>query len=266
MAIFRKYSVKEDFFDIWTHEMAYILGFITADGNVSKYSLRVEIQKKDMDVLNFILKNISPDSNIKTTTKKGKQYKKITINTKKLINSLKKFKVVPNKTKSIRANFDIPKKFIGDYIRGIFDGDGWVYLRRNSIESGIVASNKTFLDDLRRMIAPTDTRFDRIRKRVKITKSGKLSACWMWELGKGASLILRDLMYQNECFSLKRKKELFFSNFYVPSPKLWTDLQIKFLINSFKPKTKGLLNYIAEKLGKSRKAVSKKIWELELCN
>ena len=46
-----KYSVNEKFFDKWTSQMAYILGFTFADGNIYKTSLAWDIQKRDLNLL-----------------------------------------------------------------------------------------------------------------------------------------------------------------------------------------------------------------------
>jgi hypothetical protein len=48
----RIYDVKEDYFETWSHEMAYILGFISADGGVNKQqtSLSIELQMRDKEV------------------------------------------------------------------------------------------------------------------------------------------------------------------------------------------------------------------------
>jgi len=52
-----KYSVDESFFDVWTSEMAYLLGFTYADGNIYITSLSWDLQKRDLDILEKI-KNI----------------------------------------------------------------------------------------------------------------------------------------------------------------------------------------------------------------
>ena len=46
-----KYSVDESFFDKWTRQMAYILGFTFADGNIHHTSLSWDLQKRDKEIL-----------------------------------------------------------------------------------------------------------------------------------------------------------------------------------------------------------------------
>ena len=46
-----KYKVKEDFFESWNRQMAYVLGFTFADGNIYKNVLSWDLQKRDKSVL-----------------------------------------------------------------------------------------------------------------------------------------------------------------------------------------------------------------------
>jgi intein/homing endonuclease len=139
----RLYKVKENYFDNWSHNMAYILGFITADGSVeARGVLSVELAEKDIEVLEFIRNEISPQSPIKITKKKGKRYIRLRINSTQIISSLQQYSIIPNKTYLVKLNFDIPRNYLGDYLRGLFDGDGWVHCRRNTIESGIVSKSE----------------------------------------------------------------------------------------------------------------------------
>lgn len=241
--------------------MAYILGFITADGSVNKYSLRIELAIKDKDVLEFIRDEISPTKQITTCFKNEKEYCCLKIHSKKLIESLNKFNIVPNKTYNIRLDFNIPQEYLGDYLRGLFDGDGWVYCRRNSIECGIVSHEEIFLQQIKDIINNGV-----LRKRTKLTKKGLVSTQYVLDFYSNKTIKFRDLIYSNNGFCLKRKKDIFFSEFYKPAECLWREDQIEYLKNNFKPKTKGLLDQLANNLNKSRSAVSKKIWELQLVN
>ncbi|PHB57056.1 hypothetical protein COE91_05560 [Bacillus toyonensis] len=45
----RKYDLKEDYFKTWSNNMAYILGFIAADGVIQKESDILEDIKKELN-------------------------------------------------------------------------------------------------------------------------------------------------------------------------------------------------------------------------
>lgn len=250
----RKYIVNVDFFDSWSLPMAYILGFITADGSVSRYSLTIQLQERDREVLEYIRGQISPCSPIKVTKKKQKRYLRLRINSVRLLQSLVRFGIVPNKTPTIKVNFEIPNEFFGTYLRGLFDGDGWVYNRRNIIESGICSGSAGFLDYFCER-----TQLGSIRKR----KKGK-SACWNWELSYTDSVKLSEIMYAVDGFCLSRKKERFYIARQPRSPKFWTPDEIEYLDKNHRPGVRGNLFLLAQKLCRSRKAVAKKVWELGL--
>jgi LAGLIDADG-like domain len=254
---FRKYKVNTTFFDTWTPEMAYILGFISADGSVNNYTLSIELHSKDIEILNFIKQHLC----LETPITYRKHYARVRFNSTTLVNRLNELNVIPAKSKIIRMPL-VPTAYLNDYIRGVFDGDGSVTTRRNSIEAKICSGSEKFLED----ISLYSKLKGKIRSCVKTTKKGLLSTTYSWVTqGKFNTLALRDFMYQNpNSFALKRKKDIFFSDFYKRSTRYWTDEQIAYLVTNFKPKTTGLLNEISHAIGKSRKAVSKKIWELSL--
>lgn len=250
----RIYPVRESYFETWSHEMAYILGFISADGSINKEksSLSIELQMRDKEVLEFIQQQIAPTAPIKITKKKDKEYCRLRINSVKLIGSLQKYNVVPNKTFTIRIDFDIPQEFFGDYLRGLFDGDGWVTCRRNTIEFGICSGSEYFLEDLKLKIG-----YGRTRSK---TKSEKLIT-YNLECEANSAIAIRNLMYSSRGFSLKRKKDIFYSDFQIPSKRWWTDEQIQYLKDHYQKQN---LSELASNLGKSYKATSKQIWKLKL--
>lgn len=252
---FRKYKVNDEYFNNWSYEMAYILGFIIADGSVNSYTLSIELQARDIEILKFIKKSLDSSAPIKTTIKNGRSYERLRINSKKLILSLVKYGVVQNKGSKLKLDYKIPKKFLNSYLRGLFDGDGYVCLRRNGIEMGITSASYEFLLKLRNL-------FNNRGSILPNRKNGRIS-CFTWQMSKNNSLALRDLMYSNNDFALQRKKDKFFSYQYVPSPRYWTKFQLTYLKKNF---VSGKCKDIAIKINKSYKAVYKKVWELGLAH
>lgn len=246
----RKYELNEDFFDHWSHEMAYLMGFIMADGNIYKRTLAIGIQKRDRYVLDFFIKHIGKVPVVFRDVGKHGSYT-IKFNSVKIKDSLAKYGVEPCKSKTIRISFQVPKEYATDLVRGIFDGDGWVYCRRNSIECGIVSASNGFLDDIRAITGIGG----RIRTRFR---DGYPSPIYLWELGTTKSKQLRDFMYQNDPkLFLARKKDIFFSNFYHRSARWWTQEQLDLLKNNWDKPLKDLPKIV----GRSYKAISKLKWE-----
>lgn len=252
----RLYPVMEDYFKSWSYDMAYILGFISADGSVTKYTLSFELQKRDEAVLQFICKKISPNSIIKNIYKKKRWYCRLRINSFILCDSLRKYNVIQNKTHVIRADFEIPDEFFGAYLRGLFDGDGWAHVRRNIVESGICSSSSGFLNDLQNRIM-----IGKIRERQR-----KNSILWCWEFGYSESLKLRKLMYSDGGFCFARKYDKLFFQRQPLSIKFWTQYEIDFLLVNHQPGVRGNLYFLADHLKRSRSAISKKVWELNLAS
>lgn len=252
-----KYIYNESFFEYWSHDMAYILGFITADGSVNNYSLRIEIQERDSELLEFIKRKIAPISPITERILNGRKYIRLNINNIAILNSLKKFNIIPNKTKRLSVSFKIPLLYISDYIRSFFDGDGWVTTRRNSIECGMCSVSKEFLKQLQVLLKIDGGNFS---SQIKANSTMPL---WRWQLYSNNTILFRDFIYQNNGFSLKRKKDKFYSNFHIPSPRWWTEDQIHYLKQHFGiQKVRDMVPVIK----KSYRAIYKKIWELELCS
>jgi hypothetical protein len=200
-------NVAHDFFDSWSSDMAYILGFITADGNVHKKRayLYVEVARKDECVLEYILSKIYPDGNIyhyeHDDKRTGKKYysSKIGIFSKQIKNSLLQYSIFPNKTGKHRIDFDIPEEFVGDYVRGFFDGDGSIYKQDNKNYVSIFSCQSVeFLHNLQSLLSLKGTiNYDMKPPRL--------------QFGVNESLSLRDILYKNSGFSLARKKERFFT-------------------------------------------------------
>lgn len=123
------YKTKnENFFKKWSPEMAYLLGFFTADGNMLKNKRGahfIEFQITDKDLLEKIREILN--SNHKITTRKRKENHKtsyrLQIGSKTIFNDLVKLGLTPNKSKTVKLP-PVPEKYFCHFVRGYFDGDG----------------------------------------------------------------------------------------------------------------------------------------------
>ena len=136
----RKHKFNERYFEnIDSEEKAYWLGFIAADGCVYKnkqsYRLQINLKGSDIDHLKKFQKAISSDYKI-TEKKVGKAQSntcQLKINSTKMCNDLIKNNIIERKS----IIFEPPilnKNLISHFIRGYFDGDGWItsYKRKDS--------------------------------------------------------------------------------------------------------------------------------------
>ena len=141
-------SINQDFFKNWSPSMAYVLGFIFADGaieDVQKSSrtcyLSIIASSKDLNILEQI--KIVMNSNHKLYKRKAqieefpnlKEYKSgerfvFRVGSKLMYNDLLNLGVTPRKSLTILFP-KIPSKFLSHFVRGYFDGDGCLYLIEN---------------------------------------------------------------------------------------------------------------------------------------
>lgn len=139
----KKYSINEDFFNVQSHDMYYILGFIYADGciRLKDYRLEFHLKKTDRNLLSRILSEMRSNHRIYDTDKSAK----VVIANKNIYYSLLKYGL--HDRKSLDLDFPyIPKEYMSDFIRGFFDGDGSVAKKHYYVK---ILGTKPFLEKLK---------------------------------------------------------------------------------------------------------------------
>ncbi len=209
----RNYFCQEDFFDLWSVDMAYILGFTMCDGGISvnrrHVKLCYDLNFGDREILEFIRQKICPKLPIKKRVrhrKNGKTYIFATwkLTSKKTVESLSKLGVVPRKTFN-KVLPDIPVEFAADYARGIIDGDGSI-----SIRSSLGSNSKVYPAYRVRVSCATEQFLLDLKQKCfmnlgKVSKSGKY---FVWSLSRNEE-VKKFLKYiYNGNFCLKRKQKI----------------------------------------------------------
>lgn len=130
----RRYNFREDVFDdIDIPDKAYWIGFILADGNISsdKKILSIQLQSGDADHILKFRSFIGTDAPINKI--EGLDYRSnkihnainIKVCSKGLCSRLREIGIFPNKSlRTVSVHLGIPDEFLGDYWRGVVDGDG----------------------------------------------------------------------------------------------------------------------------------------------
>lgn len=138
---YRKYTLNENYFNkTLTEEQAYWLGFIMADGCISRgRSLMIRINERDLTHLKKIQKTLSSNSKIRYERDKIVNF---TVHSRTLCTDLAQYGIVDNKTFTTKIP-DIPKYLIRHFIRGLFDGDGSLSInnKKRTAHFTIAASN-----------------------------------------------------------------------------------------------------------------------------
>lgn len=148
----RKYQINDNYFKKETENMAYLLGFLAADGSVIERTniLRIALAEVDKEFLEMIMKELGSNYPIrKYTSKQG--FTSYSSNPKSsiILEDLKKYNIIKNKTYNFKFPIILDKKYWKDFIRGYFDGDGTVCTAgKNAIRFSICAHEKDVLEHI----------------------------------------------------------------------------------------------------------------------
>jgi hypothetical protein len=197
-----KYTLNMNFFKNWSSEMAYILGYIFADGSVRVRQGKSELSIKSKDNSILLKIKIAMESSNPIAERKNNNgiLYQFLINRKEIVNDLIKYGVIPNKTFKMKFPC-IPGKYLSHFIRGYFDGDGHVRILGNSLEIIFTSANEQFLLSVQEKILDSD-----IEARIYPKEEGS------WFI---LSIINKDrekfffMLYKDASIFLERKKKIF---------------------------------------------------------
>lgn len=158
----------EAFFDNWSPNLAYILGYFAADGSMYKNprgGCYIAFTSCDLSLIQSVKKVLRVSNNIEIYQSKHANWKlrfTLQIGSKIAFNKLLAIGLTPKKSLSLVLP-PVPDIFISHFIRGYFDGDGSIYygLSKRSNRNGyarhfhlsIRCGSKNFLDNLRAKIS-----------------------------------------------------------------------------------------------------------------
>lgn len=207
-----KHTICNRFSDgIIDEQTAYWFGFLCADGNVNKYKTSLELACYDIKHLEKFSKFIK-DDNCFFYTRNRKNSRSIcySINSYEFSKSLRLLGIPNNKNIKDIITSKIPERFIKDFIRGFFDGDGSVsrfYYKGKRINVGFRGRLKilTYIKEhLHKELSLSDT---------KISKDGNSHSLWF--RSKDDVYKIYKYFYNNSSIYLSRKRirlERFFNN------------------------------------------------------
>ena len=130
----RKYDIDETFFDVInTEEKAYFLGLLYADGynNTDRNSVALSLKEDDKEILLRLNSLLQPSKHLQyveyKTTNSSNQYRLVIAN-KHISKKLVELGCDKAKTYTLKFPLDsqVPKHLVRHFVRGYFDGDGWV--------------------------------------------------------------------------------------------------------------------------------------------
>lgn len=207
-------EVNKDFFKKLKPEMVYILGFIFADGNIictRRNTWFLSIQITDKEILEKIKIELGSSHIIseRKKIKKHKQLYRLQIGSKEICEDLISLGLTERKSRTMKFP-KIPKKYLHDFIRGYFDGDGgvWIGLKNKkqntktfTISTYFTSGSKDFLESLRDILKQKGIKGGSLVEKVR---------GFDLKYSVKDSLFLSKIMYNSECpLFLTRKKDIF---------------------------------------------------------
>ncbi len=220
MPIYKKYDRK--FFKKWSSNMAYILGFLFADGNIIKTKRGthfVAIYTSDKDLIISIAKCMGSNHKISDRRSESGIVYVMQIGSKELFNDLIKLGLTPHKARRMEFPY-IPEKYQGDFIRGYFDGDGNIWsgkVNKNRLNQSRVAN-----------VAFTCASLGFLEGLFKVLKNAGLNGgsifavknkdCYRLQYSTIDTLKLHNIMYNKDCNLFLPRKRLIFEEFIKMRP------------------------------------------------
>lgn len=202
--------VNEKFFSKWSSEMAYILGFIAADGCLVEHGNGyhgLDITSKDKNLL-ILIKNI-----MQAGHKIGEKTRAwhLQVRNARIYKDLLSLGLKPRKSKTMLFP-KVPKPYMPDFVRGYFDGDGGITVWREprwrrtwQIRVTFSSGSRNFLKRLHKRLLALGA----VNKGRVVPNKRAFELCLSIE----DSLGLYSFMYKNNGSACLSRKKQQFENF-----------------------------------------------------
>ena len=206
--------MNHEYFEKWTPEMAYYLGWLWADGNICDGKLQIGCVTEDEEIILNFMQAIG--SNHKIIRKPGYQHKKgyyvkpytkASIYSEKLISCLVNVHgILPRKTYNDLPFPELNESYLIPFIRGYFDGDGSIFKRENGTIGISMIGTKQFMTKMQSAICKATGLPGHTITKCKNTKT--ITAAWTVNWNKKSEVLtFLNFIYDGLPY-LNRKKEL----------------------------------------------------------
>ena len=187
--------------------MAYILGFLFADGNIDSKSYYISFAQNNL----YILQQIKSYLKVGTIYRNDNMYI-YTICSRSLANRLKKLNVTPKKTKTIIPP-KVPINYINSFLLGIFDGDGCIAKCGNSYSVEFLSASSNLIYYIKNNLE----QYANVSKRPIYKRKTKNTFVYILRFYKRQDIkLLFEFLYSMAHFYLERKNKKFIEamNYY----------------------------------------------------
>lgn len=200
-------------------EKFYFLGFFAADGcNFKKQNeAKIKLQKGDLELLEKFKKLLESDRPIYEVydkpngSRKGSYSSNFRLTSKYFCSRLEELGLPERKTYCLHFPDYIPEKYLRDYVRRIFDGDGSITINRAGKERGAsdIAGYPCFLKELKTVIEntlPINVVFYQISEtcaHLKINRQEDIKLFMDWMYKESSLYLERKFQTYQEFLSLR---------------------------------------------------------------
>jgi transposase len=209
-----KYSVPENVLNTWTPGLAYIVGLVTADGNLKKADSEVGFASTDAEIVEVYRRILKTDAPIYVRQPKNRRNPIYSVRIRDCAYRafLENVGLMPAKAKRLKA-LNIPDTVFPDFLRGCIDGDGSICVPvfkqavykngdRRLLTVRLYSSSLPFL----KWVSNTVARLVRLQSNVNEGQQGY--GCLAYT-GRKAIVLLHWIYYAPDIPCLTRKRDVF---------------------------------------------------------
>lgn len=193
----------------WNPGLAYAVGLLASDGCLSCDGRHVDMTSVDIDQLENFNKALGVKFNIGFKDKNPQKHQiayRVQISNVLFYNFLESIGFTKRKSLTIKK-VELPDKYFFDFLRGLFDGDGYSYSYWDKrwkssfmFYMGFCSGSTNFVEWLR----------EKIKKLAKIeghiTKAKRKNTCYQLKYSKYEAVLLINFLYKDpKSIKLKRK-------------------------------------------------------------
>lgn len=204
--------IKSNYFsDIDSPIKAYWLGLLFTDGSVDKAHstgrIRLQLQEKDLEILEKFKEDLSIDSKIIYDKRSNSICCSVEFVDNQIFNDLAKYGIIPKKTYLTEhlPIAQIPKQYLNSFALGLFDGDGNLYCDNSyskDVTFGYTAYFESEVLEFKNLI----------NKLANLNSDNKVFFTSAWHTnwrGRLQVIKILDILYQDCPRFLKRKYNIY---------------------------------------------------------
>jgi hypothetical protein len=193
----------------WGGELAYAIGLLATDGNLSKDGRHLEFTSKDIEQIHNFMHclQLKVKVSLKSSGYTGTRVPHVQFGNVKLYRFLQSIGLQPAKTKTLHA-VNVPAQYFFDFLRGHFDGDGHFYSYWDPRWKSSFMYYLVFNSASPKHIQWLRSKLEMLLGvRGHITRARGQSTEQLKYAKKESLLILRKMYVKNDCIALSRKRQ-----------------------------------------------------------